>query len=257
MDCYAAHLGTCSGKLSREHYISKSVLELVGKTVSVSGFPWQTSNRSMEIGIEALTSKILCEHHNSELSPLDNIGAEFLRSLKSSFDGSVNHGEFKDEIIDIDGLKLETWLLKVLCGIISVSGFSKVPKEWIEILFQNRSFPNNSGIYFFGSPGLAKWSFNLVRIFSVQDKGGKIAGAKFGIGGIATLLAFGKPIFHEPGIEYLYRPANLVIQKGSNIKRFNFSWGNYQGYGSINMSRATANEWDDPSARFIVKPLKK
>jgi len=257
LECYAAQLGNCSGKLSREHYISRSVLEIVGKTVSVSGFPWQTSDRSMEIGIEALTSKILCEHHNSELSPLDNIGAEFLRSLKSSFDGSVNNSKFNDEAIDIDGLKLEAWLLKILCGIIVVSGTAKVPQEWIEILFQNRSFPENSGLYFFGSPGMAKWSFNLVRIFSVQDKTGKIAGAKFGIGGIATLLAFGKPIFEEHGIEFLYRPASLVFQKDSNIKRFDFSWGNHQGYGSVNMRIATENEQDNLPARFIVKPLKK
>jgi hypothetical protein len=31
-------LGNCKGGMSREHYISRSVLEIVGKTVQTSGF---------------------------------------------------------------------------------------------------------------------------------------------------------------------------------------------------------------------------
>jgi len=256
LKCYAVYLGNCSGKLSREHYISKSALELAGKTVSVSGFPWQTPDQSMEIGIESLTSKILCEHHNSELSPLDVVGSDFLRLLKASIEGVASDGEFKNETVHIDGLKLEAWLLKVLCGTIALSGRSKVPEEWVNILFQNRPFPKDSGLYFFGAPGLVKWNFNLMRMSSVQDKSGKIAGAKFGIGGIATLLAFGKPIFEEAGIDYLYRPSSLVFQKESNAKHFEFSWGSHQGYGSMNVRVTTAHEQDDLSARFIVMPLK-
>ena len=36
MDCYTATLGDCSGGTSTEHYISRSVLQLVGTAVRVS-----------------------------------------------------------------------------------------------------------------------------------------------------------------------------------------------------------------------------
>jgi hypothetical protein len=91
--CYAAHLGNCKGGVSREHYISESVLEIAGRDVQVSGFPWQEANKPMQIGIGSLTSKILCEHHNSQLSPLDGSGRDFLQALKSSFDDAIA-GEF-------------------------------------------------------------------------------------------------------------------------------------------------------------------
>ena len=86
MGCFAVHLGDCSGGISKEHYVSRSVLAIAGNTVQVSGFPWQEPDEPLEIGIGALTSRILCSHHNSELSPLDETASKFLRALKTSFD---------------------------------------------------------------------------------------------------------------------------------------------------------------------------
>lgn len=257
MNCYAAQLGNCSGKLSREHYISKSALELAGKTVRVTGFSWQRTNDSTEIGINSLTSKMLCEQHNSELSSLDEVGKAFLLALKSSFDAATTEREFLNEAFKIEGEKLELWLLKVLCGFFRMSRVAHIPSSWIEILFQKRPFAENSGLHFFTLPGNVAWKFNLLRVLSVQDKHGNIAGAKFGIGGLAALLAFGKPSFEEAGIESLYRPTNIQIIKGTNTKSIEFSWGSYQGQGSMTMHISEIVEEKDLHARPLVKPYRK
>lgn len=255
MGCYAVRLGDCMGGNSSEHYISRSVLEILAKAIQVSGFPWQESDEPMEIGIGALTSKILCRHHNSKLSPLDETGMQFVRALKSSFDEAVGDGDFGDEVFPIDGDKLELWLLKILCGVLAVFGTVEVPKGWIEVLFQKEPFPEGSGMHVFGEAGSSvSWFFNLVRVIAVQDKKSDIAGAKFGIGGLALLLVFGKPLFWEDGIQSLYRPRSIVIEKGANTKRLDLSWPNSKGTGSLCLQVSETIEGGDSKYRAIVLP---
>jgi hypothetical protein len=73
------------------------VLEIVGKAVQITGFPWQDVDEMKNVGIDALTSGILCVHHNSELSPLDEAGRSFLHALKSTFDQACTNDEFNEE----------------------------------------------------------------------------------------------------------------------------------------------------------------
>ncbi len=257
MGCYAAHLGDCMGGISKEHYISRSVLEIAGKAIQVSGFPWQKSHEPSEIGISALASRILCSHHNSDLSPLDEAGSKFLRALKSSFDEAFRDGDFAHEVFFIDGDKLELWLLKVLCGIFKACSPVEVPQRWIEILFQRQPFPEGCGMHIFGEPGSSGWFFNLLRVISVRDKKGDLAGAKFGIGGLAFLLAFGRPLFSEEGIQSLYRPKSIVIEKDCNTRRLDFSWAHSEGGGHVQLQIARPIGNGDSKYRPIVKPNRK
>jgi len=254
MGCYAIHLGDCAGGMTKEHYISHSVLEIVGKAVQVSGFPWQRPDEPMQISTSALSSRILCRHHNSELSHLDETGATFLHTLKSSFDQAVAQKEFTSEVFSIEGEKLELWLLKILCGIFSATGAVAVPKTWVNILFEREAFPNASGISIFGTSGSASWFFNLIRVISVRDKEGDIAGAKFGVGGLALLLAFGKPLFTEKGMQALYRPKSIVMEKGGNAKRFDFSWPSNEGGGSLHLRLTGRIRAGTSRIRPIVEP---
>src|SRR4051794_31716079 len=73
MDCWAACLGNCADKPSREHIVSRGLF--IGDTVRVEGFHWcKTGPR--EVGLASLTAKILCKKHNSDLSEVDTGGAE-------------------------------------------------------------------------------------------------------------------------------------------------------------------------------------
>jgi len=89
MDCYAAPLGDCAGGGSGEHYISRSVLELVGTAVRGSGFPWQAQGTRQDIGIASLSANILCRRHNQQLWHLDETGKMFVRALKTIHDNAA------------------------------------------------------------------------------------------------------------------------------------------------------------------------
>jgi len=256
VNCYAAHLGNCLGGTSREHYVSRSVLEIVGGNVQISGFPWQQPAQQMEVGIGALVSRILCNHHNSKLSALDETGNEFVRALKSSFDEALGNEQYVGEEFSISGEKFELWLLKILCGIIAVFG-KPVPKRWVDILFQKEPFPKGSGMHVFSELGRVSWFFQLVRVIPVLNKKRGIAGAKFGIGGLALLLAFGKPQFEEKSIQSMYRPRSIVIEKKENAKRINLSWPCGTEGGSIHLKLERCIEQEESNYRPIVMPDRK
>ena len=254
MDCYAATLGDCSGGASAEHYISESVLRLVGTAVRVSGFPWQAEGVRQDIGIGSLSANILCRRHNERLSSLDEIGKAFVRALKTSFDHAFEGPDFSDESITIDGDSLERWLLKVLCGVLTVMKGHSIPTLWLEILFRDKPFPQHHGLYFFGKLGKASWLFNLLRLISVPTKQGDIAGAKFGIGGVPILLAFGKPDLGDPQFSSYFRPDSIEISKGGNIKKIDFKWHGDKGGGTVTFQIEGPLDPDGELPLPMVKP---
>jgi hypothetical protein len=164
MDCWAECLGDCSDEQSREHIVSESLF--LNETIDVTGFPWcKTTKR---IGIANLTAKILCRHHNSQLSPVDDGGAkafaafremnrvsEMRRRLRSRFNSVGRH--------HIDGPLLERWLLKTLINI-SYKGdkgigrgstvLGKPTDELVRIAFGLEPFRGRAGLSFVVKPGM-------------------------------------------------------------------------------------------------------
>ncbi len=69
--CWAAGLGGCSTIPSREHLVSAGLFE--SSVITVQGFPW-CQNEPKTIGLRRAVAKILCKHHNSLLSPVDEKG---------------------------------------------------------------------------------------------------------------------------------------------------------------------------------------
>ena len=75
--CYLRDVCDCSEQISREHYISRSVLDQLGEIIRVSGAPWLRPDETLSTTIENLTAKILCKRHNEALSPLDAEAGHF------------------------------------------------------------------------------------------------------------------------------------------------------------------------------------
>lgn len=140
--CYCAPLGDCSGKVSREHYISHVLLRLLamGDTVRVEGVSAINGGEPTHLSPNALASKILCQHHNAMLSGLDATAFRFFSLLR-----------YETPLLtaDIDCAKLELWYLKLLIGLLAVARPEiSVPVEWLELLVGRRAFPPDVGLSF-------------------------------------------------------------------------------------------------------------
>lgn len=146
--CYAHSLNDCSSHISKEHYFSKSILEIFSpSSIDVSNFAWLDKGKSKSLSINALSSKVLCERHNEALSPLDTLAKKFF---------SVALGKAGDQwAIVLDGFELERWMLKLYCGCLSSGLFTyqgkPLPKELpsttlLETLFYRKPIPQGRGL---------------------------------------------------------------------------------------------------------------
>jgi hypothetical protein len=117
--CWAKCIGGCDDSQSREHLISASLFD-EGK-IRVEGFPW-CKGTTREIGLSSLTAKILCKAHNSELSPVDDAGAQALDVVRkimqfSNIRQKLRPGRWNILKYRLDGRMLERWFLKTLINL--------------------------------------------------------------------------------------------------------------------------------------------
>lgn len=127
-DCWARAIGGCGTKLSREHYVSQSLWD--GDNIDVIGFPW-CKEAPKRIGLASLTAKILCDVHNSSLSPLDAAAGEAFATLRRvvafTKKPKKKSKDRKGVRFQINGPLLERWFLKTAIGIFHVQ---KVDEVW-------------------------------------------------------------------------------------------------------------------------------
>lgn len=169
--CYAGQLLSCEGSLTREHYISKNILEKIGN-LSADGIPWLKSTALKTISSDALTSKCLCEKHNNYLSPLDNLAGKL-------FEYFLRFSELNPTKIIIPGLLFERWILKLILGLVATKQVKIDDKEvkisdlddiWLKVLFGLESMPDGCGLYAFYEKGtqikpsqILKISLNILK----------------------------------------------------------------------------------------------
>lgn len=170
--CYLRDDADCGTQMSREHFISESILKIIqvaNGELLVQGFPWLKSPR--RLSPNALASRILCQRHNGALSPLDAIALRFYRRANSAREHLLAPRGRRDKVYLFNGNDLERWMLKVLCGLL-VSGNaatgdgSKFVSEpipaWIDVLMGRREMPAKLGLHvtskvgdpISGSPGI-------------------------------------------------------------------------------------------------------
>jgi len=113
--CY---LASTSPDLSAEHYVSKSVLELIGDTTAIDGTPWLAQGERRKIGINNLTARILCRRHNTSLSALDSVAGQFAKRFLTILEELTRrYLSRKQSMVLLSGEALELWMLKVACGL--------------------------------------------------------------------------------------------------------------------------------------------
>lgn len=154
--CWATSIGGCKEGLTREHSVSKSVLKQIEK-LEVVGLPWCPEPKV--VGIESFTVKGLCRHHNEQLSPVDkeaSLAFGLLEQMARRHREITRNGRRQPvRRYDIDGVKLERWLIKTainLCYLgelpIGVHGKNGLPDEaLVKAAFGQRRLAAPAGLY--------------------------------------------------------------------------------------------------------------
>jgi len=130
--CYARCLQNCSRKISGEHYFTHALLRKIGsdpRGIYLRGAPWQPAGTW--IPPHALTAAVLCDRHNSQLSPLDDFASslddELVRIHKAA---EADH--VVSTVVRFHGPNLERWLMKSLCGFVAARPSVFGPHEGVQ-----------------------------------------------------------------------------------------------------------------------------
>jgi len=156
--CLLSLSNNCSHDISREHFISKSVLQIYssnGVTVNTNGISWTDPNVFTPVSMNSLTVKSLCVRHNNCLSSLDTSAASFVKAMKEIDDG-FNSQSFSFKHLLLSGEDFEKWAIKTIIGLhesgnIRLNGIpSKLPQlDLIKSVLSGFSqLPEGLGIYF-------------------------------------------------------------------------------------------------------------
>ncbi|WP_414657734.1 hypothetical protein ACINK0_10805 [Deinococcus sp. VB343] len=246
-------LNNCSPKISKEHYISKGILREIGENsqVMTAGLPFLGENEKM-LRESSLTSKVLCEYHNNELSPLDSTAIRFINTLKN-FEIELQHSICIRKTEVFCGEDIESWALKTLCGMLAsgnviISGEIRresVPQLWVDLLSGKQKWPRGWGLYLHSTVGQQNYS---QQSFAFQagciTNNSKIDAARFWFHGLPFVLLLHTP--QDKSIFGHHHPGRIIWMK-ERIKRIlEFSWQRRTGLSSHSFDFVTSGTGKSP-----------
>jgi hypothetical protein len=188
--CYLSPMCNCSAKLSKEHFVSRNILEKLTKdTLKFENAGHFFGGKNfVEIGIDGFSSKVLCDNHNSALSLLDSVaGLAFERIEKLTKDMVTTHVKgFRLNSFHIaSGLDIERWMIKVFCGLVAagkirgksgrVIELNSLPRALFEALIGLTTLEAPLGLYahtFTGQIIKSGLSFGTVQLTDGSDEVG-------------------------------------------------------------------------------------
>ena len=235
--CYASDLKDCCSKLSREHYVSITLLEYLNrdKDLRIKGLTWP-NNLEDKFPPNALASKILCERHNGSLSKLDKIAI----GIFTAFDES-NTTDSNQQLLHLfSGHDIERWLLKILCGMAYSKNLptnpniiTTIPYEWLQILFGYEEFSNEKGLYVCKTKGHIFEGPRGLKIGAIEGNG-QLSGIGVWICGYELILSMnGFPSRFFDNREVVYRPQEIHSIGKIFEKSIVFSWDGCADLGTI------------------------
>ena len=247
--CWAAVLGGCHGGISREHVVSKAIFTSPG--VTVQGFHW-CKHEPKTVGIEAITSKVLCKKHNSDLTSLDEAaGAAFdcLRRQTKLYNDRQKFSSraiFAVERFVINAILLERWLLKTLINLTWESNFfvgvdgdvkGTPSASLVNICYGLQPFPYKSGMYVAANIGMELDMKETVSFSPLIKDGERILGGFFEFRGIRLFFCLEPQGFNYafcslPNISPDWAHANLLrpfkqikVKRGKRLSHtIDFCW---------------------------------
>lgn len=146
--------------MSREHYFSRSISpEMVG----VAGFPW-LEGKEKWLPRDRIYGRVLCAHHNKQLSPLDAYASEAFDTIEAIFrvlrirQARGRSSNWHVIAKCLNGVLFERWLLKVALGFICTNSKNRIwlqngatelepPLSIVQAAFGIESLPAGMGLY--------------------------------------------------------------------------------------------------------------
>lgn len=245
--CYLAETNDCSTKVSREHYISESLLAQLGEhgTVQVSGMPWQQPDETNKMGIGSLTAKILCERHNNALSQLDAEAALLFATLRTAL-MDLNRKTLSRKPIDhlVSGEAIELWMLKVACGLyfsvgmhdrVKLSETHTIDMTKVRRAFFERDWDDRGGLYFKGSKGSRITTAHHAQ-FAPLSMDSRMGGARMSLLGFQLDILFDTTGTNPgPWSTLVRRPTELLLVKAKRQHGVILTWPPCTPEASIRM----------------------
>ena len=150
--CWARAVSDCGGVISREHYITRGIW--LNRSLNVGGLPHLRGGR-MDVTIDDVVAKVLCQHHNALLGPLDQALVDLINCvreiarLRAAREGSriKRHREIT---FVVDGLSIERCILKMVMNVSHVLRRNMddwAPPEWLpDVIFGKRKLSDGAGL---------------------------------------------------------------------------------------------------------------
>lgn len=200
--CWGHCLGDCNGGMSQEHLVSECLYE---RAVKVKGLPWCMDDWKF-LSIENVTSRILCRHHNTALSVVDDGARHTLDIIGRAFDlwevrKKILTRRWTLQYFETDMLLFERWCLKTLINInlnhkpgipVDPEGKSTMPtEELVRIAFGLDIFKPPKGLYMMVSDQPENRTVNLMEgemTIQTNSCNDRLSGAQFDMWGMKFLL---------------------------------------------------------------------
>jgi hypothetical protein len=229
-------MSNCSAKLTKEHFISRNILKKItnGKMkIENAGF-FFGGKSVVEIGIDGFSSKVLCENHNSALSPLDTAaGLAFERIEELTKDIISTHvkGYRLNSFHVASGIDIERWMIKVFCGLVAagkirsrsgrVVQLSSLPRSLLDALMGSMMLNPPLGLYMHSFAGqIRKTGFSFATV-QLTDGSDEVGGLLLSLGFMNFVLVTSH-LYNQTFIDpSWYRHQTLsfdINQKGSKIR---------------------------------------
>jgi len=243
--CYARVLGNCSKEISKEHFISRNILEELHQSggLRVGGMPWNSPGAAVAVSPASLAGKVLCRHHNGLLSDLDVLGGHFFRALNAIHAASTGgQSSVLAAVYEFDGNGVERFFLKILLGGVA-SGNLRGPdgtivregfdKSLLRRLFGEETFPSPTGLYLLGELSVPWLIEQPLQAGALIDSGNPV-GILISIAPLRFALAVVPPDDNSPLLsgKSFYRPATITMTNLQNGKII-FNWDGKGGKEDI------------------------
>jgi hypothetical protein len=238
--CYAEILGTCRGKLTLEHFVSRALLADLEPTFIAEGLLPCDIARSTLASAASVASRVLCAAHNSALSDVDSVVVPFL-SASRRFDHELNLGASPTTTASVDGYTLERWLAKALLGLVARPGststlFAQTHRCLVAVAFGFDILPPPWGVHLDSSPERPMASLHDFSLVALCNPKGECRAMTFSSGSIRWLLALGKSGLPDD----TYRPYSVELRSSAATRHLHLDWPTGVGSGmAIALDRQT------------------